>query len=92
VAIATTRWVLTDPTADLPGLVAPLGTYPVLGTALSFARSRYPALRRYEEFLVKEGVGAGGAAVAATLAAGVTPGQLRRAAERVYERLTADDA
>ncbi|HLI25598.1 MAG TPA: TIGR00303 family protein [Chloroflexota bacterium] len=92
VAIATTRWVLADPTADLPGLVAPLGPYPVLGTALSFARSRHLALRRYEEFLVKEGVGAGGAAVAAALAAGITPEQLRRAVERVYERLGPEDA
>ena len=92
VAIATTRWVLADPTADLPGLVAPLGPFPVLGTALSFARSRYPALRRYEEFLVKEGVGAGGAAVAATLRAGITTVALRRAAERIYAQLVASHA
>jgi uncharacterized protein (TIGR00303 family) len=87
VAIATTRWVLADPTADLPGLVAQLGPYAVLGTGLSLAASRYPPLRRYEEFLVKEGVGAGGAAVAATLRAGATPERLRRAVERVYARL-----
>ena len=67
VAIATTRWVLADPTADLPGLVAQRGPYAVLGSGLSFAASRHAPLRRYEDFLVKEGVGAGGAAVAATL-------------------------
>ena len=56
VAIATTRWVLADPTADLPGLVAQCGPYAVLGSGLSFAASRHAPLRRYEEFLVKEGV------------------------------------
>jgi uncharacterized protein (TIGR00303 family) len=86
-AIATTRWVLADPTADLPGLVAQLGPYPVLGSGLSFTASRYAPLRRYEDFLVKEGVGAGGAAVAATLRVGATVEQLRRAVERVYRRL-----
>jgi uncharacterized protein (TIGR00303 family) len=87
VAIATTRWVIADPTADLPGLVAQRGPYPVLGSGLSFAAARHAPLRRYEDFLVKEGVGAGGAAVAATLRAGATPDQLRRAAERVYRAI-----
>jgi uncharacterized protein (TIGR00303 family) len=87
VAIATTRWVLADPTADLPGLVAQLGPYAVLGSGLSFAASRHAPLRRYEDFLVKEGVGAGGAAVAATLRTSATAEQLRRAVERVYRAL-----
>jgi uncharacterized protein (TIGR00303 family) len=86
-AIATTRWVLSDPTADLAGLVAQVGTYAVLGSGLSFAATRHAPLRRYEDFLVKEGVGAGGAAVAATLRVGASPLQLRRAAERVYRGL-----
>lgn len=92
VAIATTRWVLADPTADLAGLVAQVGPYAVLGSGLSFARSRYAPLRRYEAFLVKEGVGAGGAAVAATLRVGATPERLRRAVERVYRALPKAEA
>jgi uncharacterized protein (TIGR00303 family) len=87
VAIATTRWVLADPTADLPGLVAQLGPYAVLGSGLSFAASRHAPLRRYEDFLVKEGVGAGGAAVAATLRTGASAEQIRHAVERVYRAL-----
>ncbi len=51
------------------------------------AAARHAPLRRYEDFLVKEGVGAGGAAVAATLRAGATADQLRRAVERVYRRV-----
>jgi uncharacterized protein (TIGR00303 family) len=87
VAIATTRWVLDDPTADLAGLVAQIGPYAVLGSGLRFGASRHAPLRRYEDFLVKEGVGAGGAAVAATLRVGATAEQLRRAVERVYRAL-----
>ena len=59
----------------------------MLGSGLSFAASRHAPLRRYEDFLVKEGVGAGGAAVAATLRTGATADQLRRAAERVYRQI-----
>jgi uncharacterized protein (TIGR00303 family) len=91
VAIATTRWVLHDPTADLAGLVAQLGPYGVLGSGLSFAASRHAPLRRYEDFLVKEGVGAGGAAVAASLRVGVGADRLRRAVERVYRALPRGD-
>ncbi|HZS00558.1 MAG TPA: TIGR00303 family protein [Chloroflexota bacterium] len=87
VAIATTRWVLHDPTADLAGLVAQLGSYAVLGSGLSFAASRHAPLRRYEDFLVKEGVGAGGAAVAASLRVGASAERLRRTVERVYRAL-----
>jgi uncharacterized protein (TIGR00303 family) len=69
--IATTRWVAEDPTADAAGLLREVGPEPLLVSALSFAHARHPELRRYEEYLVKEGVGAGGAAVAAALAAGI---------------------
>ena len=91
IAIATTRWVLADPTADLPDLVAQLGPYAVLGSGLSFAASRHAPLRCYEDFLVKEGVGAGGAAVAATLRVGASTDALRQAVERVYRRLPRGD-
>ena len=85
--VVTTRWVATDPTADLAGLARQIGAVPFLATNLSFAASRHAALRRYEEFLVKEGVGAGGAALAAILAAGVTPAELLGAVEEAYDAL-----
>jgi NaMN:DMB phosphoribosyltransferase len=40
---------------------------PLIATQLSFAQSRYSALQFYEKGFVKEGVGAGGAAIAASL-------------------------
>ncbi|MCS6814560.1 MAG: TIGR00303 family protein, partial [Cyanobacteria bacterium] len=74
IVVGTTRWVVDDPTGDTVGLAAaisqalpflPMPT--LLATQLSFATSRYPQLRIYEQGFVKEGVGAGGCAIAASL-------------------------
>ena len=40
---------------------------PLLATGLDLSASRYESLRAYERGFVKEGVGAGGAAIGATL-------------------------
>lgn len=87
IGVATTRWVADDPTADAVGLMAEIGSFPLLATGLSFAESRFAQLRRYEDFLVKEGVGAGGAAVAAHLAAGVPATAVAERVETLYEGL-----
>lgn len=67
VAVGTTRWVAEDPTGDTVGLAEEIGTVPLLATPLNFSTSRYPQLRAYEQGYVKEGVGAGGCAIAAHL-------------------------
>ena len=85
IAVATTRWVVEDPTADAAGLMRDVSVEPLLATGLSFAASHYPALRRYEEHLVKEGVGAGGAAVAAALAADLGCAALLERVECLFE-------
>lgn len=85
--IATTSWVVNDPTADLAGLVAEIAEVPVFASGLDFSDTRYPPLRRYEDFLVKEGVGAGAAAVLAALQTDTSSAQLLRAIERVYEEI-----
>lgn len=66
IIVGTTRWVADDPTGDTRGL-AQLLQCPLIATQLSLASSRYPALRAYERGFVKEGVGAGGCAIAAHL-------------------------
>jgi NaMN:DMB phosphoribosyltransferase len=86
-AIVTTRWVATDPAADLAGLAAQIGPVPVMAVNLSFATSRNAGLRRYEEFLVKEGVGAGGIALAALLQTGLGPTDLIAVIEEVCDEL-----
>lgn len=66
VAVGTTRWVAEDPTGDTVGL-AKLLNAPLVATQLNFTTSRYAQLRAYEQGYVKEGVGAGGCAIAAHL-------------------------
>jgi uncharacterized protein (TIGR00303 family) len=85
--IATTSWVATDPTADLAGLVAEIADVPVVASGLDFSSSRYPSLRRYEQFLVKEGVGAGAAAVLAALKTNADAESLLQSVERVYAEI-----
>ena len=91
IAVATTRWVVEDPTADATGLMAEAGALPLCCTALSFGESRHSALRLYEANLVKEGVGAGGAAVAAALAADVSAVSLAARTEQIFESMQQDD-
>jgi NaMN:DMB phosphoribosyltransferase len=65
VAVGTTRWVAQDKTSDICGIVKQFCEVPVLAADLDFGSSHYPGLRIYETGLVKEGVGAGGASIAA---------------------------
>ncbi|MEA5509255.1 TIGR00303 family protein [Crocosphaera sp. UHCC 0190] len=67
IVVGTTRWVAEDPTGDTVGLAESIGDVPLLATQLSFTQSSYPQLQVYEQGYVKEGVGAGGAAIAAHL-------------------------
>jgi len=86
VVVGTTRWVAEDPTGDTVGLAEDIGSVPLIATQLSFANSRYPQLQAYEDGYVKEGVGAGGAAIASHLFAGLTQSQLLFAIEALADR------
>jgi uncharacterized protein (TIGR00303 family) len=88
VAIGTTRWVVDDPAADIAGLAAEVwSNLPVVAINLDFARSRHPGLRQYEVGLVKEGVGAGGACIAAILATGIRIETLEAAIDDAYDQV-----
>ena len=84
VIVGTTRWVAEDPTGDTVGLATLLNA-PLLATQLSFAQSRYATLAAYERGFVKEGVGAGGSAIAATLYQGWGQVQLLEAIETLAD-------
>lgn len=86
VLVGTTRWVAEDPTGDTVGLAQNIGGVPLLATGLSFGTSRYPQLQAYEQGYVKEGVGAGGCAIAAHLYKGWNLVQLLQAIEGLVER------
>ena len=64
-AIGTTRWVAKDKSSDIGGIVKQFSEVPILAADLDFGPSKYPGLQIYETGLVKEGVGAGGASIAA---------------------------
>jgi uncharacterized protein (TIGR00303 family) len=88
IAIGTTRWIVEDGAADIVGLAADIGPrLPVLAANLDFSSSRHFGLRDYECGLVKEGVGAGGACIAAGLAAGVSRAELHTAIDTTYDAL-----
>jgi uncharacterized protein (TIGR00303 family) len=86
VVVGTTRWVAEDPTGDTVGL-ANLLDAPLLATQLSFAHSRYGALQAYEQGYVKEGVGAGASAIAASLYQGWDQHRLLEAIETLADQL-----
>ena len=86
VAIGTTKWVASDSSSDLKGIVAQIADVPILAADLDFGSSRFKGLKAYEQGVVKEGVGAGGAAIAAMvkLEGAVTKEMLLKEIERNY--------
>jgi uncharacterized protein (TIGR00303 family) len=89
VAIGTTRWVISDATSDIRGIVNQFCDVPILAADLNFGGSKFPGLQIYETGLVKEGVGAGGASIAAMVKMGgaVNKDLLLKAIERNYSVL-----
>lgn len=67
IVVGTTPWVVDDPSGDTVGLAKSIGHVALMTSNLSFHQSRFPELRAYESGYVKEGVGAGGCAIAAHL-------------------------
>lgn len=92
VALGTTRWVIEDPHADVAGLAGEVSPdLPLLAINLDFSHARHAPLRAYEQSLVKEGAGAGGACLAAILATGMTIHRLQAAIDDAYEPSGHDD-
>ncbi|NET10854.1 MAG: TIGR00303 family protein [Symploca sp. SIO2B6] len=84
IVVGTTRWVADDPTGDTVGLAKTLDA-PLLATQLHFHDARYPQLQAYEQGFVKEGVAAGGCAIAAALYQNWTQEQLLAAIEGLID-------
>jgi NaMN:DMB phosphoribosyltransferase len=87
VCIGTTSYVAGDPSADLAGLVRAIRKVPILSCNLHLGESSKPGLRAFAEGFVKEGVGAGGASIAAMLKSKgkITGRKLLAAIEKEYE-------
>ncbi len=67
IVVGTTAWVAHDRSGATVSLAHSIPQIPLISTQLSFANSKYPQLQVYEQGFVKEGVGAGGLAIAASL-------------------------
>lgn len=87
VAVGTTGWVMADTTSKTVTLAKRLGTVPLLAAQLDFGASRFQALRAYEQGYVKEGVGAGGMAIAAHLYRGWGSAEVLERVEAIAMRL-----
>lgn len=89
VAIGTTRWIIADTSSDLKGIVTQIAEIPIMAADLSFSQSRFEGLMAYERGVVKEGVGAGGASIAAILKSegSITKEILLREIEKTYEQI-----
>jgi uncharacterized protein (TIGR00303 family) len=88
ICIGTTTYVTNDPSANLAALVgASSSRLPVLSCDLHLGESSKPGLQAFANGFVKEGVGAGGASIAAMLKSkGKLDGKrLLRAIEKEYE-------
>jgi uncharacterized protein (TIGR00303 family) len=85
--IGTTKYVMDDRTSDLAGLAKAVSPEtPVLTCDLHLEDSVKPGLRSFNQGFVKEGVGAGGASLAAMLKSDkITGRNLMAAIEKEYE-------
>ena len=86
IIVGTTRWVAEDGTGNTIALAKLIKGVPLLATGLHFHTAKYPSFRAYEQGYVKEGVGAGGCAIAGHLARGWTPIQLVTVIENLFSR------
>ncbi|WP_448381092.1 nicotinate mononucleotide-dependent phosphoribosyltransferase CobT [Gloeomargarita sp.] len=87
VLVGTTGWVVQDPSAQVIALAQELGA-PLVTAALDFRQSQYHVLRVYEQGFVKEGVAAGGCALAAHWYRRWHNAQVLQAVETLLSRAT----
>ncbi|TLY05951.1 MAG: phosphoribosyltransferase, partial [Thaumarchaeota archaeon] len=88
--IGTTIYVTRDSSSDLAGLVSAVSKkVPVLSCDLHLGESIKPGLQAFTKGFVKEGVGAGGASIAAMIKSKgrITGKTLLKAIEKEYETL-----
>ena len=85
IVVGTTRFVVEDPTGNTVSLANEIGGS-LLATDLDFSTSRYPGFRAYSSGYVKEGVGAGGCAIATHLLQNWTSARLVAAIETLFTK------
>ncbi|MEM3136703.1 MAG: TIGR00303 family protein [Candidatus Nitrosotenuis sp.] len=84
-AIATTSYIIDDKTANLVETVDQIDQIPIISTKLALKDSKIEGLKAFANGFVKEGVGAGGASLAAMLKVGIDSQQLLELTEKQYD-------
>ncbi len=84
-AIATTSYVTDDNTANLVDTIKQIDQIPVFSVRLALKDSKINGLKSFADGFVKEGVGAGGASLAAMLKVGIDSNHLLQLTEKQYE-------
>ncbi|HSA98086.1 MAG TPA: TIGR00303 family protein [Candidatus Nitrosotenuis sp.] len=87
IAIGTTSYVVDDQTANLVDTVKQIDDIPVLSARLALKDSKIDGLRAFADGFVKEGVGAGGASIAAMLKIGIGSRHLLGLSETEYRNV-----
>ena len=86
--VGTTKWIIDDKSSDIVELVKMISPeVPIIAYNYDFSNSPYQGLRYYEQGYVKEGVGAGGTSIAATIVKGVPYTELWEAIRQEYKKL-----
>jgi len=85
--IGTTKWIVRDNSSDIIKLISMIYDVPIIAFNFDFSKSKYWGLRYYEKGYVKEGVGAGGTAIAASVINDVSAEDIIREVHEEYSRL-----
>lgn len=86
IAIGTTSYVIDDHTANLVDTIKQIDDIPVISARLALKDSKIDGLRAFADGFVKEGVGAGGASIAAMLKVGIDAKHLLELSEAEYQK------
>ena len=88
IAIGTTSYVIDDTTANLVDTVKQIDDIPIFAAKLALKDSKIDGLRSFADGFVKEGVGAGGASIAAMLKVGIDAKHLLELSETEYQTIS----
>lgn len=87
--LGTTRWMVNDPNSDILAIVEGIADIPVISVNMDYSKSPHEGLQAYEWGYIKEGVGCGGASLAAIISScgEVTCDMLLDQVHEEYERM-----
>lgn len=86
--VGTTSYITDDPSANFVEMIEQILDTPILVAKLKLGKSKVSGLRSYAEGFVKEGAGAGGAAIACMLKTEIDTEKLLSLTEQEYQRIT----